>query len=107
MRSFLSAVLAVCVSFSARAESQIFNIYDFQFESGAVLSELRVAYETQGKLNTGRDNAILLVHGTVGDRHAFDPIIGPGKTFDTDKNFIITIDAIGGGESSSPKHGLG
>ena len=107
MRSFLSAVLAVCVSFSARAESQIFNIYDFQFESGAVLSELRVAYETQGKLNTGRDNAILLVHGTVGDRHAFDPIIGPGKTFDTDKNFIITIDAIGGGESSSPKDGLG
>jgi homoserine O-acetyltransferase len=82
-------------------------IYDFQFENGSVLPELRVAYETKGKLNAGRDNAILLVHGTSGDRHAFDPIIGPGKTFDTDKNFVITVDAIGGGDSSSPKDGLG
>jgi homoserine O-acetyltransferase len=48
-----------------------------------------------------------LVHGTSGDRHSFDPLIGPGKTFDTDKNFVITVDAIGGGDSSSPKDGLG
>jgi homoserine O-acetyltransferase len=34
-------------------------------------------------------------------------MIGPGKTFDTDKNFVITVDAIGGGDSSSPKDGLG
>jgi homoserine O-acetyltransferase len=81
--------------------------YDFQFEDGSVLPELRIAYETQGKLNSGRDNAILLVHGTSGDRHAFDPMIGPGKTFDTNKNFVITVDAIGGGDSSSPKDGLG
>src|SRR5260370_15650758 len=34
-------------------------------------------------------------------------MIGPGKTFDTDKNFVITVDAIGGGDSSSQKDGLG
>src|SRR5947209_20509178 len=34
-------------------------------------------------------------------------MIGPGKTFDTDKNCVITVDAIGGGDSSSPKEGLG
>jgi homoserine O-acetyltransferase len=107
LRVYLSILLTVCVAFGAHAESQIFNIYDFQFESGAILPELRVAYETHGKLNAGRDNAILLVHGTAGDRHAFDPIIGPGKTFDTDKNFVITVDAIGGGDSASPKDGLG
>jgi homoserine O-acetyltransferase len=99
--------MAVCVAAAAHAEPQIFNAYDFEFEDGSVMPELRVAYETHGTLSTGRDNAILLVHGTSGNRHAFDAMIGPGRTFDTDKNFVITVDAIGGGGSSSPKDGLG
>jgi homoserine O-acetyltransferase/O-succinyltransferase len=107
VKTFLAIALAACLTTSARAESETFLIYDFQFENGSVLPELRVAYETHGKLSAGRDNAILLVHGTSGDRHSFDALIGPGKTFDTDKNFVITVDAIGGGDSSSPKDGLG
>ena len=107
MRTLLFCVLALGAAVAARAETQTFLTYDFEFEDGSVLPELRVAYETHGDLAPGRDNAILLVHGTSGDRHAFDPIIGRGKTFDTDKYFVITVDAIGGGESSSPKDGLG
>jgi homoserine O-acetyltransferase len=107
MRTLLFCALALCAAVAARAETQTFLAYDFEFEDGSVLPELRVAYETHGDLAPGRDNAILVVHGTSGDRHAFDPIIGPGKTFDTDKYFVITVDAIGGGESSSPKDGLG
>src|SRR6202045_2310756 len=103
----MACALAVCVAAAARAEPQIFNVYDFTFEDGSILPELRVAYETHGKLGAGRDNAILLLHGTSGNRHSFDAMIGPGKTFDTDKNFVITVDAIGGGDSSSPKDGLG
>lgn len=107
MKTFLAFTLAVSVAAHVRAEPQTFLVYDFEFESGSSLPELRVAYETHGKLNSGRDNAILLVHGTSGNRHAFDRIIGPSKTFDTDRNFVITVDAIGGGDSSSPKDGLG
>jgi homoserine O-acetyltransferase len=107
MKGLLAGALTVCLAAGARAEPQTFLAYDFEFENGSVLPELRVAYETYGELNPGRDNAILLVHGTGGGRHAFDPLIGPGKTFDTDKNFVITVDAIGGGGSSSPKDGLG
>jgi len=107
MKTLLAFALTLCAAFSARAETQSFLAYDFEFENGSVLPELRVGYETHGDLDPGRDNAILLVHGTSGDRHAFDPIIGPGKTFDTNKYFVITVDAIGGGESSSPKDGLG
>ena len=103
----MGLALAVCVAAGAHAEPQTFLIYDFEFENGSVLPELRVAYEAHGKLNAGRDNAILLVHGTSDSRHAFDALIGPGKTFDTDKNFVIAVDAIGGGDSSSPKDGLG
>src|SRR5262245_47838635 len=107
MKTLLVLVLALCAAVGARAETQTFLTYDFEFEDGLVLPELRIAYETHGRLDGGRDNAILLLHGASGDRHAFDPAIGPGKTFDTNKNFVITVDAIGGGDSSSPKDGLG
>jgi homoserine O-acetyltransferase/O-succinyltransferase len=107
MKGLLAGALTICIAAGARAEPQTFLTYDFEFENGSVLPELRVAYETHGKLNAGRDNAILLVHGASGHRHGFDPLIGPGKTFDTEKNFVITVDAIGGGDSSSPKDGLG
>jgi homoserine O-acetyltransferase len=107
VKALLAAAFTVCIAASARAEPQIFNVYDFAFEDGSVLTELRVAYETHGKLSAGRDNAILLLHGTSGNRHSFDAMIGPGKTFDTDRNFVITVDAIGGGDSFSPKDGLG
>jgi homoserine O-acetyltransferase len=107
MKTQLGFALALCAAVPANAETQTFLAYDFEFENGSVLPELRVAYETHGSLNPGHDNAILLVHGTSGNRHAFDTVIGPGKTFDTDKYFVITVDAIGGGDSSSPKDGLG
>lgn len=103
----LALVVALCAAFVSHAEPQTFLAYDFEFESGAVLPEVRLAYEIHGTLNSGRDNAILLLHGTSGNRTSFNAMIGPGKTFDTEKNFVITVDSIGGGESSSPKDGLG
>jgi homoserine O-acetyltransferase len=92
---------------TAQAETQIFTLYDFQFEDGTIMPELRIAYETQGTLDAARDNAIVLLHGAIADRHAFDGLIGPGKLFDTDRYFVIAPDAIGGGESSSPSDGQG
>jgi len=99
--------LAVCGAGNARAEPQFFSLYDFQLEDGTVMPELRIAYETQGKLTPTKDNAIVLLHDALEDRHAFDALIGPGKTFDTDRYFVITADAIGGGETSSPGDGAG
>lgn len=96
-----------CGAGPTRAESQVFSLYDFQFEDGTVLPELRIAYETQGTLSPARDNAIVLLHDTVADHHAFDAVVGPGKLFDTDKYFVVAADAIGGGESSSPVDGTG
>ena len=68
---------------------------------------MHIAYETQGKLSPARDNAILLIPGALGDRHVFDWAVGPGKAFDTDKYFVIAVDPLGGGESSSPAEGMG
>jgi len=92
---------------AAAAPAQIFTLYDFAFEDGSVLPDLRIAFETQGTLAPTGDNAVLLLPGAVGDRHAFDALIGPGNVFDTDRQFIITLDPLGGGESSSPAEGMG
>src|SRR6266436_9929536 len=105
--ALLIACLAICGAGAARAAPQLFTILDFQFEDGSVLPDVHIAYETRGTLSPSHDNAILLIPGALGDRHVFDAAIGPGKTFDTDKYFVVTVDPIGGGESSSPAEGMG
>lgn len=86
----------------------------FQLESGATLSPVTLAYETYGRLNEDRSNAILIVHALSGSAHAagyhraddpkpgwWDDCIGPGKAFDTDKFFVIGSNVIGSCYGSS------
>ncbi len=83
-------------------------------DSGATLAPITLAYETYGTLNTARDNAILLLHAFSGDAHAagkhrpddrkpgwWDAMVGPGKTFDTDRYFVICSNVLGGCQGST------
>ena len=78
-------------------------------ESGTKFGPVTVAYETYGKLNEKKDNAILLLHALTGDAHAagyhtekdkkpgwWDDMVGPAKAFDTDKYFVISSNILGG-----------
>jgi homoserine O-acetyltransferase len=106
-RIALAAALVLSAPEAVRAETQIFSLYDVPFEDGTIVPEVKLAYDTRGTLSPTRDNAIVLLHDLFGDRNAFDELVGPGKTFDTDKYFVISADALGGGESSSPADGKG
>ena len=77
--------------------------------SGQSLGSIDVAYETYGRLNEQRDNAILIVHALSGDAHVagrhrpedpkpgwWDNMIGPGKPIDTDRYFVICSNCLGG-----------
>ncbi len=99
--------LSVFCAAAPATASETFNLPDFAFEDGSVLPDLRIAYDTKGTLSPARDNAILLMPGATGDRHAFDALVGPGKMFDTDRYFVIAIDPVGGGQSASPADGMG
>jgi homoserine O-acetyltransferase len=68
---------------------------------------ITVAYETYGKLNAERDNAILICHALSGDSHVarhdaaddpgwWDITVGPGKAIDTNRYFVICSNALGG-----------
>jgi homoserine O-acetyltransferase/O-succinyltransferase len=102
----IAAVLAIPIATRAQTEG-VYQLGKFAFEDGGEVPDMRVGYVTWGTLNDAKSNAILLVPGTSGNRHSYDSHIGPGKSFDTDRYFIIGADPIGGGTSSSPKDGLG
>lgn len=86
---------------------------EFVLENGAKLPELKIAYETYGRLNRRRTNAVLICHALSGDAHAagfhkgkkkpgwWDDMIGPEKAFDTKKYFVICSNIIGGCKGSS------
>lgn len=86
----------------------------FVFESGATLSPVTLAYETYGRPNTDRSNAILILHALSGSAHAagyhaaddahpgwWDDCIGPGKAFDTNRYYIICSNVLGSCYGSS------
>ena len=78
-----------------------------RLESGQALGPVTLAYETYGTLNAERSNAILVLHALSGDAHAagaggwWDPMIGPGKAFDTDRYFVIASNVLGGCRGST------
>ncbi len=106
-RAALGGALAAFIGVGAIAQDAVHTIPEFTFESGAKLANMKVGYATHGKLNATKSNAILVTHGTSGGRNSYNLFIGPGKALDTDKYFVVTVDAIGGGNSSSPKDGMG
>lgn len=78
-------------------------------ESGKILPEYTIAYETYGTLNDSRDNALLVLHALTGDAHAagkhseddknfgwWNEMIGPNKAFDTNNYFVIASNMLGG-----------
>jgi len=80
-----------------------------QLEGGETLGPITVQYETYGKLNPAKDNAIFVCHALSGDAHAagkytpddpapgwWDTMIGPGKAFDTRQYFLICANFLGG-----------
>jgi len=89
-------------------EANTVRFDSLSLDSGATLAPVEVAYESYGKLNAARSNAILVLHAFSGDAHAagishetgkpgwWDNMIGPGKAFDTEKYFVICSNVLGG-----------
>lgn len=86
----------------------------FPLASGRVLESYELVYETYGTLNPDKSNAVLICHALSGHHHAagyhslddkapgwWDHYIGPGKSIDTDKFFVISLNNIGGCDGST------
>lgn len=86
----------------------------FTFEGGETIPGFTLRYETYGRLNDARDNAILICHALSGDHHAagihslqdakpgwWNSMIGPGKPIDTSRFFVIASNCLGGCQGST------
>jgi homoserine O-acetyltransferase/O-succinyltransferase len=79
-----------------------------RLDCGKTINNFPLAYETYGKLNDNKDNAILVFHALTGDQFVAgtNPVtnkegwwitaVGPGKAIDTNKYFVICANVIGG-----------
>ena len=89
-------------------EDRSFVISNFRLQSGTVMAEAKIAYETYGRLAADRRNAVLITHGYTSSHHAagrspangdlpgwWDGLIGPGKAIDTDRLFIVSSNMLG------------
>jgi homoserine O-acetyltransferase len=84
---------------------ETFDLGDFQLESGAKIRDLKLAYATFGTLSEKRDNAILFPSWYSGSSKILErAYVGPGRALDPEKYFIILVNQIGAGLSSSPSN---
>lgn len=105
---------------TARAEGSVgivetrkFTTTNFKLQSGAVLPEMTIAYETYGKLAPDGRNAVLLTHGYTSSHHmagrttangaegSWDGLVGPGKAIDTDRLFVVSSNMLGSSYGST------
>src|SRR5688500_1936260 len=86
----------------------------FALESGVTLTDLTLAYETWGELDSDAGNAVLICHAWTGDSHAagragpghpapgwWDDMIGPGRHIDTNRWFVVCVNVLGGCQGST------
>ena len=123
VQRFAVAALAMLV-FSASAfaqlltEKKFYTLPQYTTAGGKTIRQVRVGYETYGKLNAAGTNAIFVPHFFSGNSHAagrykaddkvagyWDAIIGPGKAIDTDKYFVISADTLVNLNVKSPMTG--
>ncbi len=92
---------------AAKAQKAQFN-EPLKLRGGAVLPSFEIAYETYGKLNEARSNAVLVCHALNASHHVagfyenekdsvgwWDNLVGPGKPLDTNRFFVVGNNYIG------------
>jgi len=85
------------------------EIGDLPLESGEVLPNTVLAFETWGELSPQRDNAVLVLHALTGDSHVtgeagpghptpgwWSDLVGPGRAIDTERYFVVAANILGG-----------
>jgi homoserine O-acetyltransferase len=75
---------------------------DVALQSGGVLRDARLAYKAFGKLNAARDNAIVYPTSFGAHHTDIEWLVGEGRALDPAKYFIVIVNMLGNGLSSSP-----
>lgn len=100
----VSSLLLFLAAGALAQDQQFAQLGDFKLESGEVIRDCRIGYRTFGKLNGGKSNAILFPTWAGGTTEQAKSNFGSGRLIDTDKYYVIAVDALSNGVSSSPSN---
>ena len=81
-----------------------FDLGNFELQSGSVLSNAKLAYKTYGKLNSAKDNVVLLPTFYTGSHTRNEGFFGTGRAIDPARHFIVSVNMFGNGISTSPSN---
>src|SRR5215216_3452854 len=94
----LFAVVAVA------QEQQFAHIGDLKLQNGGVIRDCRVGYRTFGQLAADKSNVVVFPTWAGGTTEQLQSNIGSGKLVDSNSYFVVAIDALSNGVSSSPSN---
>ena len=97
-------VFAAVLPLGAQSELRFADLGDFQLGSGQVIQQCKIGYRTFGQLNAEKSNAILFPAWFSGGSQDLVQYIGPDKIINSSKYFVIAVDPLGNGVSSSPSN---
>jgi homoserine O-acetyltransferase len=98
------AVLTIPLAHVARGQQKFAEFGTCKLTSGAVIQNCRIGYRTWGALNADRSNAVLFPTWFSGTSAGIAGSVGADKLVDPGKYFVIAVDALGDGVSSSPSN---
>jgi len=107
MKKLVVGILFLLTAATSTANDQQFATLEWlSLSSGVALENCRIGYRTSGELNEDRSNIIVFPTWFTGQTETLFSagLIGPGKLADTDKFFVVAIDALGNGVSCSPSN---
>lgn len=88
-----------------QGDFKLYDLGNLTLESGETLRGAKLAYRTFGRLNEEKSNAILVTTWFSGTGKVMqDVYVGPDHALDPDRYFIIIVDQLGSGVSSSPQN---
>ncbi len=96
--------LLLCALVVHAQEQQFANIGDLKLQNGGVIRNCRVGYRTFGTLNRDGSNVVVFPTWAGGTTEQLKGSIGPGKLIDSTSHFVVAIDALSNGVSSSPSN---
>lgn len=97
------ALLYAC-ALRAQDRQQLASIGNLALTGGDTLRDCRIGYRTFGRPNADTSNAVMYTTWFGGTSQQLGSLIGPGRLVDSTKYFVIAIDALGNGVSTSPSN---
>jgi homoserine O-acetyltransferase/O-succinyltransferase len=97
------ALLIWAVGVPARAaEQQLSDLGRCKLSSGKAIEACRLGYRVYGTINADKSNVVLFPSWYNGQTHDMEQLMGPGGLIDPAKYYVVTIDSLADGVSSSP-----